>query len=118
MDERLITCISCPVGCRLTVSLRADGGVSVSGNSCGRGVTYGTQEFTAPVRMVTSSARVSGGIDPLVSVRTKAPVPKEQIADVLRDIHALSLTAPVRVGDVLIRCVGGTQTDLIATRNC
>ena len=52
--EQQITCINCPVGCRLQVVVE-DGEVkSVTGNSCNRGITYAKQECVAPQRMVTA----------------------------------------------------------------
>ena len=53
--EQQITCINCPVGCRLQVVLENGQVVSVSGNSCKRGETYAKQECTAPTRMVTAA---------------------------------------------------------------
>lgn len=48
--EHQITCINCPVGCRLQVVVE-DGEVkSVTGNSCNRGITYAKQECVAPDR--------------------------------------------------------------------
>ena len=35
--EQTITCINCPVGCRMTVTLENGAFVSVSGNTCKRG---------------------------------------------------------------------------------
>ena len=39
-----ITCINCPVGCRLNVELENGQVVSVTGNTCKRGETYARQE--------------------------------------------------------------------------
>ena len=48
--EQIITCINCPVGCRMTVSLNETGEVvSVSGNTCARGEKYAHQECTLPL---------------------------------------------------------------------
>ena len=43
--EQTITCINCPVGCRMTVRLSDSGEViSVTGNTCPRGDKYARQE--------------------------------------------------------------------------
>ena len=57
--DKLITCINCPVGCRMTVTL-SDGGdvLSVEGNTCPRGDRYARQESVQPLRMVTAVAPV------------------------------------------------------------
>lgn len=44
-----LTCISCPLGCPLTVETDGAGqAVSVTGNTCKRGEVYGRKEVTAP----------------------------------------------------------------------
>ena len=52
-----LTCIVCPMGCRMTVEL-SDGGeiLSVTGNTCPRGKQYAIDECTHPVRTVTTTA--------------------------------------------------------------
>lgn len=110
--ERKLTCIVCPRGCALTVSIEGEK-VTVTGNTCPRGAVYGEAECTHPTRTVTSSARVANRTDTMVSVKTKEPVPKENIFDVMEKVHALKVDAPVNAGDVLIEdCFG---TELIAT---
>ena len=103
--EQQITCINCPVGCRLQVVLENGQVVSVSGNSCKRGETYAKQECTAPTRMVTA-----------VSAKTRTPIPKEKIFDCMSALGNLELNAPVCMGDVICPDVCGTGVDVIATR--
>ena len=76
--EQTITCINCPVGCRMTVTLENGAFVSVRGNTCKRGESYARQECVAPLRMVTAVVPVSGSAAPL-SVKTRTPIPKEKI---------------------------------------
>ncbi len=113
--EQLITCINCPVGCRMTVNVENGQVVSVTGNSCKRGVTYATQESVAPMRMVTAVVPVADRRTP-VSVKTKSPVPKGAIRDCMTAIMAQRLKPPIRLGDVLIENVCDTGVDVIATK--
>ena len=113
--KREMVCIACPVGCNLTVWEEGDE-VKVTGNTCPRGKTYGVQEFTAPMRTVTSSVLVLRGDMDMCAVKTRKPVPKESVEDVLECIRKLTVTAPISVGDVLLADVAGTGEDLIATR--
>jgi CxxC motif-containing protein len=108
-------CISCPVGCMLSVEEKDDA-VVVSGNACARGKTYGVKEYQAPERMVTSSIVVRGGIRPLTPCKTASPVPKEAVPQVLNAIRHASADAPVALGQVLIPDVAGTGVAVIATR--
>ena len=81
--KRNITCIRCPVGCQLVVEFK-DNSVAVTGNSCPRGSEYGSKEVINPMRMVTSTIKVSGGKIPMVSVKTDMDIPKGKIFDVMK----------------------------------
>ena len=114
MNRELI-CICCPMGCRINVT--AEDGVitEVTGNTCPRGKEYAVSELTAPVRMVTSSVKTDGGV--CVPVKTAAPVPKEKIMDVMKEIKETRTVLPVKMGDVIIYDVAGTGINIIATRS-
>lgn len=113
--KKEFVCIACPVGCRLTV-WDEGGEVKVAGNTCPRGKAYGVQEFTAPMRTVTSSASVKHGDQAMCSVKTDAPVPKDKVPDVLRAIRMIQIKAPVKVGECVLRDVAGTGANVVATR--
>ena len=70
-----LTCIVCPMGCTLKVTMEGKKVLSVSGNSCPRGAKYAETEMTAPTRVLTSTVRVNGGQIPLCPVRTKGAIP-------------------------------------------
>ncbi len=114
MNVRAITCIGCPLGCRLSVAVEGGAVVSVDNAGCGRGAAYARQECVCPTRMVTTLVRVKGRRAPL-SVKTAKPVPKERIFECLKQIHAVMATPPVRIGDVVVRDVGSTGVDVVAT---
>lgn len=109
-----MTCINCPMGCTLDVAQAADGTLRVSGNLCLRGEVYAKKEMTAPERMVTGLVRVKGTRRPL-SVKTKTPVPKEKIADVLAVLAGTEVEPPVQIGDVVVPDVCGTGVPVVAT---
>ena len=111
-----ITCINCPVGCRLTVELENGQVVSVTGNTCPRGVTYARQECVDPLRMVTAVVTVEGSAAPL-SVKTKSPIPKKEISSCMQALANAKLTAPIKAGDVVVANVCGTGVDVIATKS-
>ena len=116
MEERVITCINCPMGCRMTVGLENGEVVSVSGNTCKRGDTYARQEVTAPVRMVTAVVPVRGSAMP-VSVKTREPIPKKDIPACMAALRALRLSAPVKAGETVLADVCGSGVDVIATKS-
>ena len=116
MSVRELTCIGCPLGCALTVTLENDEVVSVTGNTCKRGDDYARKEVTHPTRIVTSTVLVEGGEIPMVSVKTQNDIPKEKIMDIMKEINALRVKAPVHIGDVLLENIRGTGVNLIATK--
>ena len=117
MIERMLTCIKCPMGCQLLVKVEDSGAVTVTGNTCPRGAVYGEEEVTHPVRTVTGSVRVTGGELTRCSVKTAGDVPKDKIFDVMKEIHAVQLTAPVEIGQTVIEDVAGTGIPVVATRS-
>lgn len=116
IEEKHLTCINCPLGCQLTVSLEDGRVTSVSGNTCPRGDDYGRKEVTHPTRIVCSSVRVTGGDMDMVSVKTANDVPKEKIFDICWAMRDVQVTAPVHIGDVILPDVCGTGVNLVATR--
>ena len=113
MKKELI-CIICPRGCTLTVDTDKDP-VLVSGNACPKGAQYGRDEVLSPTRTVTSIVRVSNREDTMVSVKTSAPIPKGNIFDVMKAIRVANVTAPVKIGDVIIHDLFGA--DVVATKD-
>lgn len=110
-------CINCPMGCHLTVDDTDPSNIIVTGNTCKRGEIYGKQEALHPLRMVTSSVLVDGGVLNVVSVKTKEAIPKELIFKSLELLKGLKVKAPVHIGDVIVDNILGTNIPFVATRN-
>ena len=108
-----LTCIVCPRGCRL----RVDDDMNVYGNACPRGEKYAINELTNPTRTVTSSIRVSNRPDTLVSVKTDKPMPKDKMFDVMKEIDKLNVQAPVRIGQIVLANVLGTDSNIVITKD-
>lgn len=109
-----IICITCPKGCHLQVD--EENGFRVTGNSCPRGEVYGRNELQNPVRVLTSTVRLTGACTPRLSVKSSAPLPKGKIFDVMRLLDGVTVSAPVQRGQVLLENVLGTGTDIVATK--
>lgn len=105
------------MGCTVTVTLDGDTITSVSGHTCPRGEVYARKEVTSPTRIVTSTVKVTGGSCERVSCKTASDIPKAKIYDVMAAINAASVTAPVRIGDILVENAADTGVDVIATSN-
>ncbi len=108
-----ITCIMCPMGCNLEVVQNGED-IKVSGNTCKRGEVYGKAEVSAPIRMVTSTAKYKNGV---TSVKTASPIPKEKVFEVLGEIKALHIKETVDCGDIVIKNTAETGVDIVVTGN-
>lgn len=117
MSTRELTCIGCPLGCTLTVTMDGGSVASVTGNTCPRGDAYARKEVTNPTRIVTSTVRVKNGILAMVNVKTASDIPKDKIFDCIHAIKDVTVEAPVSIGDVILPNVAGTGVDIIAARN-
>lgn len=117
MEKIELTCIGCPMGCPLVVTVENGAVQSVTGNTCPRGAAYGRKEVTDPTRIVTSSVRVAGGTLAVVSCKTASDVPKGKIFDVVRALKTVEAAAPVAIGQVLVPDVAGTGVAVVATKN-
>ncbi len=119
METHQLICISCPMGCRLTLEKdeSTPQGYSVTGNTCKRGVDYGIKELTAPTRMVTSTVRITGAHLSRLPVRTDQGIPKGRIMDCMAIINSLTVKSPIKMGQVLVDDLFGTGAKIIATRS-
>ncbi len=116
-ENRKFICVACPVGCSLNVTLE-DGVIQkVEGNTCARGIAYAEAEIANPTRVFASTVRVEGGALPVVPVRSRGPVPKSEIFAIARAVAAVSLNAPVEIGQVVLPNVRGCGVDIIASRS-
>ena len=112
-----IVCVQCPMGCKLKIIMDEENKISdISGYTCERGKQYAVQEITDPKRIIPSSIKVVNGELPLVSVKTDRPVSKKLIPEIMIIIKKSTITAPVKVGQVLVKNILGTGADIVATR--
>jgi len=107
-------CIVCPTGCRLEVD---EGDGRVTGNQCARGAAYGLKELRDPTRVLTSTVRVRCAFHPRLPVKTDRDIPKALLFEVMRALDGVTAEAPVKLGDVLLSKVCGTEANIVATRD-
>ncbi|MBQ8440496.1 MAG: DUF1667 domain-containing protein, partial [Clostridia bacterium] len=58
---RELTCIVCPKGCPMKVTLEGKEILNIEGFTCPRGKQYAIDECTHPMRTLTSTVRTSKG---------------------------------------------------------
>lgn len=110
-NVRELTCIVCPRGCQMTVTLGDE--IEVVGNICPRGKVYAQNECINPQRTITSTVRTSDG--GVVAVKTEGTIPKAKMMECMDIINSIVAELPVRVGDVLAENIFGTR--IVATQN-
>ena len=111
---RELTCISCPIGCRLALYQgAAEGEIVVKGNKCPRGEEYGREEYLAPKRVVTCTCPTNSAVFPRIPVRTDKPLPKELINELLRTAYRTTVSLPAKRGTVVIEDYQGSGVNLV-----
>lgn len=117
VEKQKLTCIGCPLGCSLELMI-IDGQLQeVNGNNCPRGEDYARQEFSDPRRMVSTTVACTSGLWPRLPVKTAEAIPKDRIMEVVRQLHRMEVTAPVKLGQTLVTDVAGTGIAVVATRS-
>jgi len=112
--EKMLVCIQCPQGCKLTVSHSGEG-VSVTGNKCPRGASYAQQEVINPCRTLTTTVRTAFVDFPLLPVRTLGEIPLKSVFGAMGEISRLVVKKRLRPGDVVLEKLYNTDVALIAT---
>lgn len=117
--QKNIICVSCPMGCGITVELNDNGEVvSVSGNTCKRGDTYARTECTNPVRSLATTVKIDGGVHNVVPCKSSGPIPKAKMMECMEEIAKAQVKAPVFLGDVLVENILNTGINIVATNHC
>ncbi|MBU7024545.1 MAG: DUF1667 domain-containing protein [Theionarchaea archaeon] len=117
MKTHHFTCIKCPLSCQ--IELIEDNGtvLEVKGCTCSQGEQYALDEFTNPLRILTTTIRVTEGTLPVVPVRSKSPIPKSMILECVNTLSAAEIEAPITCGQIIYRNILDTGVDIIASRD-
>lgn len=113
--KKSITCIVCPNGCQMKAEYSEATGLQIEGFRCERGAEYGKNEFCRPMRIFTSSVKISGANRGMLPVRSDRPVPKEKLMDCMKEVRKTSLIAPILERQVIIPDILNTGVDIIAS---
>lgn len=117
METRVLNCITCPIGCEVTVEMDGSAIKNISGNACPRGAKYVQEELTAPKRMLTTTVRIDGGVLPLLPVVSRSVLPKEKILACAEVLRKTEVKAPVKEGEVVVADILGLGVDIVASRD-
>lgn len=113
--KKEIICTICPLGCRITVTGEGGGIETIEGYTCKRGEDYGRQEFSHPVRILTSTVKLTGGEQPLLPVRSEKPVPRELLVSCMDVLKKARVSVPVKRYDVIVENICGSGINIVAS---
>jgi CxxC motif-containing protein len=116
MNPHTFTCIKCPLSCQVEL-LEEDGDITVKGHTCPQGEQYALDEFTNPVRILTTTVCVDNGTHPVLPVRSGEPIPKHLIIQCMKVLSTTTVQAPVKCGDPVHKNILDTGVDIIASRD-
>ena len=116
IEEKEITCIVCPIGCKILVRIDGKQIENFDGNKCKQGIDYAKHEALDPRRMLTTSVFVGDGEWRLVSVKSSQPIPKDKVFQVLKEIKNTKVKAPINSGQKILNNVANTGIDILATK--
>jgi len=118
MAEERIICIGCPLGCLVTITIGDKGKVAdISGYQCKQGQKYVLEEYKNPARILTATVLTQNSSQPLLSVRTAAPLLKTKLTEGMMVLAKTRAKPPIKLGDVIISNLLGTGVDLVATND-
>ena len=90
MTEKITqTCIICPMGCNMEVTLDREKGIveNVLDNGCPRGAKYAEKELLNPTRTLTTTIKVLQGNLAVVPVKSKDELPKDKLLQYMEVIR-------------------------------
>lgn len=111
-----LVCVNCPKGCRVEITSKEGKILDITGYECPLGEDYALEEFKNPTRILPTTVRVNNGKLPLVSVKSRKPIPKSKIGQAMNELAETEVEAPVYLGDVVKSDIAGTGVDMVATR--
>jgi CxxC motif-containing protein len=114
-----IICIVCPMGCHLEVTedINNKDGYKVEGNKCPRGKEYGINEMVNPTRVLTTTIKINNAPLKRLPVKTDGVIPKTKIFECMEIINKVEVSAPINMGEVIIKDILGTGVDVVASRS-
>jgi CxxC motif-containing protein len=112
-ETKDLICITCPKGCEAKV-WSEHGQIMVKGKICKKGKAYIEQEFREPMRILTTTVVVKNSSSRRLPVRTAKAFPKKDLFKAMGQIAQVSVSPPVRIGEVILSDLAGSGVDLIA----
>jgi len=116
-ETREIVCILCPIACEVNVEIVNGEVAKIENAQCKRGKDFSVQEVRSPERDFFTTIRVRGGKIPVLSVRSTGPVAKNMLMAIASELANVTVVAPVKLGDVVVKNILNLGIDIVATKD-
>ena len=120
MSEKKITCVTCPLGCKLKINIENNKIVSISGSQCKKGIKFAEGEIKDPRRILTTTIKLKAqgrkeAPFNRLPVRSVAPAPKDKILEIIKEVRKIKVSPPIKMGDIIAKNIIGSGVDIIAS---
>ncbi|MDD3520408.1 MAG: DUF1667 domain-containing protein [Actinomycetota bacterium] len=115
MENKKLTCISCPEGCILDAVIDDCRISSISGNKCKKGLVFAETEIFNPTRILTTTIRIDSEDYSRLPVRSSVAVPKNDIFTIISELKKIKVKAPIKMGDIVLKKSSSAKTAIIAS---
>jgi CxxC motif-containing protein len=85
----------------------------VSGSFCERGKEYAIQEITNPIRILTTTIKLTDGR--LLPVKSADTIYLSEQPELIKLLRGVNITSPVAIGQVIESQIGKTKVNIVAT---
>lgn len=117
MEQKEYTCIVCPLGCKITLTVDNGEIVEVVGFTCKRGENFAINEYKNPLRTLTTVVRLENSKYRCLPVISNGNIPKNYIKKCLEVLKKIKVNPPIVRGDVIVKDILSTGVDIIAAKS-
>ena len=117
MKTHTFICIMCPLSCEIELVEERNEILEIKGHNCPQGEKYVIEEFTNPVRTLTTTVSVQKGVLPVLPVRSEKPIPKSMMKECVKALSTVRVKAPVTCGDLICESILNTGVNIVASRD-
>jgi len=111
-----VICIQCPLACQIELTVDSNGNIEkVDGFQCKEGKAYAQQEYKSPIRVLTTTVRTESSTRPVLPVRSGGGIPKDLVMPCVQFLSTMKITAPRKMGDIVVSNILNTGVDIICT---
>jgi len=82
---------------------------------CSKGYDFGLSEINCPMRMLTTTVKISGAEFTRLPVISSGEIPKARLIDCLKILYDIEVSGPVKCNEVIVHDILGLGVDIIAS---